>query len=123
MARVTWRDLSSDAIRYWEPRRLVYNALLTVVVVGCALADGRGLDRLLGLQNLLLFFVLAVLANVAYCAAYVVDLFLQSTHFRDARGSWRLFVASVGFTFAAVLAYFFTGALFSGLVVSASGVP
>jgi sensor histidine kinase regulating citrate/malate metabolism len=58
----------ANALRYWEPRRLIYNAVLGVVVVGQFLLawplsrEKMSLDLMLGL------FVLAVLANIAYCA-------------------------------------------------------
>jgi hypothetical protein len=28
-----WRDYLSNAIRYWEPRRILYNLLLAAIVV------------------------------------------------------------------------------------------
>jgi hypothetical protein len=37
----------------------------------------------LQLNMLLLVFILAVLANVAYCAAYVPDIFAQMSNLRD----------------------------------------
>ena len=107
METVTIRDMATDALRYWEPRRLVYNALLAGIVVACALVNATGASKFLDINNLLFLFVLAVLANVAYCAAYVVDLFLQFSHFRDQRWRWRLVIAAVGFTFAGILTYFF----------------
>jgi hypothetical protein len=54
-----------------------------------------------------------VLANVAYCAAYVPDVFAQMSSLRDSwlRYRWVLFV--VGLAFAAVLAHFWSLGLFS----------
>ena len=106
------RDMATDALRYWEPRRLLYNALLTAVVlvdVGLQWPLPRGV---INFNAVLGLFVLAVLANVAYCAAYVVDLFLQFTHYREQRRWWRAGVAIIGFTFAGVLAHFFAGGAF-----------
>jgi hypothetical protein len=65
------------------------------------------------LKNLLLFlFIMAVLANVAYCACYVVDVAAQVSDFRTIwlRYRWTLFV--VGVAFAGVLAYFFATGIF-----------
>jgi hypothetical protein len=61
----------------------------------------------------LFFFALAVLANVAYCACYVVDVAAQVSAFRDIwlRFRWALFL--VGIAFAGVLTYFFASGLFS----------
>ena len=64
-------------------------------------------------NTLLLLFVLAVLANVAYCAAYVPDVFAQMSSLRDSwlRYRWAVFV--VGLAFAAVLAHFWSLGVFS----------
>ena len=104
------RGMVTDALRYWEPRRLLYNGLLAGIVVVCNWPVSRqdlSFDSALGL------FLLAVLANVAYCAAYPVDLFLQISHFREQRRFWRAGVLTVGFAFAAVLTYVFSRAGFS----------
>jgi hypothetical protein len=63
-------------------------------------------------NSLLLIFVLAVLANVAYCAAYVPDVFAQMSTLRDSwlRYRWALFV--VGLAFAAVLTHFWSLGMF-----------
>jgi hypothetical protein len=97
------REIITDALRYWERRRLVYNALLAAivvvahVVVGWPAVGAALLDRALNL------FVLAVLANVLYCAAYVAHVFLQLSGFRAQRGRWRLALLVAGCAFAAVL--------------------
>ena len=36
--RVTLREVSTDAIRYWELRRLAHNAVLAAIVVGFLIA-------------------------------------------------------------------------------------
>jgi hypothetical protein len=110
---VQWRDYFGNAIRYWEPRRILYNVLLAVIVV-IHFVMGLPFSRtLLQFNTLLLLFVLAVLANVAYCAAYVPDVFAQMSSLRDSwlRYRWALFV--VGLAFAAVLTHFWSLGLFS----------
>jgi hypothetical protein len=58
--------------------------------------------------NVLLgFFFLAVLANVCYCAVYVVDLFVQFSGLRESWAKGRLPMLLVGTAFAAVIAHFF----------------
>jgi len=58
-------------------------------------------------------FILAVLANVAYCAAYPVDVVAQYSGFQAAwkRYRWLLFV--VGVVFAGIITRFFAVAMFS----------
>ena len=55
----------------------------------------------------------AGLANVAYCAAYVPDVFAQMSSLRDSwlRYRWALFM--VGVVFAAVLTHFWSLAMFA----------
>ena len=112
MADVSLREALSQAIRYWEPRRVLYNAVL-LVVVAAVFVMGLPISRSQLNVNLLLFlFVMAVLANVAYCACYVVDVAAQLSDIRAVwlRFRWALFV--VGLAFAGVLTYFFAFGLF-----------
>ncbi|MFC0679380.1 hypothetical protein ACFFGH_16210 [Lysobacter korlensis] len=102
----TQRVQTSDALHYWERRRLVYNAVLAVVV---ATVFGAHADRFLRNASPDLFlglFLLAVLANVMYCAAYPADLFVQRSGSQRALQWVRLSLFAIGTTFAAVLAQF-----------------
>src|SRR5437773_10013713 len=76
-------ELAADALRYWEPRRLIYNAVLLAVVGAHFIAGWPASRVFLARDPLLLFFLLAVLANIAYCAAYGVDLFVQFSGLRQ----------------------------------------
>ena len=112
METVQWRDFLSNAIRYWEPRRIAYNLLLVVVVV---IHFVRGLPfskTVLQFNTLLLLFILAVLANVAYCAAYVPDVFAQMSGVRDSWLRYRWVVFVLGLAFAAVLTHFWSLGMF-----------
>ena len=70
----------------------------------------------LSIDFVLVLFLLAVIANVAYCAAYLVDIFVQASGFNEIwqRSRWILFV--IGTTFAAVITRF----VVMGMFVSAS---
>lgn len=102
-----FREMATDALRYWEPRRLLYNVLLAAIVIAYFVSGLPESARTLTFNGILGLFVLAVLANVAYCAAYVVDIFGQLSQFRDRRDSWRFVILLVGFAFAATLTRFF----------------
>jgi hypothetical protein len=98
---------AANALRYWEPRRLVYNTVLAaVVVVHFALAWPASRDKL-SLDVLLGLFILAVLANIVYCAAYAADLFVQFAGLETAWRRGRMVLLIVGTCFAATLAHFF----------------
>jgi hypothetical protein len=102
----TLKERATDAIRYWEPRRLFYNAVLTVIVV-CYFAMGYPESKqFLVLDSVLALFLLAVLANVAYCVAYIVDIFAQTSEFRGLWGRYRWVVLIIGTTFAGIITRF-----------------
>jgi hypothetical protein len=97
---------AANALRYWEPRRLIYNgALAAVVCVHVALQWPASRDKL-SLDVLLGMFVLAVIANVAYCAAYAVDLFVQFSGLDAAWRVGRVVLLVVGTAFAAAITHF-----------------
>jgi GNAT superfamily N-acetyltransferase len=68
------RDLTTDALQYWERRRVFYNALLAVIVAAHFAAAWPHSQASLTLDATLGLFVLAVLANVAYSTVYVADV-------------------------------------------------
>jgi hypothetical protein len=112
MSDVTAREALSQAIRYWEPRRLLFNAILLIEVAAIFVSDLPGSRARLNLDLFLLLFVLAVLANVAYCTSYLVDVTVQLSAFRTTwlRYRWTLFL--IGVVFAGALTYFFSSGLF-----------
>ena len=81
-------EIAADAMRYWEPRRILYNLVLTGVVLAHFITAWPASRSLLAWDTLFQLIFLAVLANVCYCAA-------------------------VGIIFAAVIAHFFSTGLFS----------
>jgi hypothetical protein len=109
---ITFREALSGAVRYWEPRRLAYNAALAIVVGGAFVAGLPVSKRVISAEPLLLLFILSVLANVAYCGAYVPDLALQHTSFRAVWLRVRWIVLVVGTLMACALAYLFVARMF-----------
>ncbi len=107
-SRLSIREVLSDAIRYWEPRRIAYNVALALVVAGWAVVVWPRLRDGWSFEQLLALFVLAVLANACYCAAYIADIPMQYSSFREGwrRRRWALWL--VGTLFAMALAYFWT---------------
>jgi hypothetical protein len=77
----SWRKRISSAWRFWERRRLAYNLVLTVVVIGLFVQSWPHFrpvfTRSLWLPALAYMLFLAALGNICYCAAYPVDLVLQ----------------------------------------------
>jgi hypothetical protein len=96
------RQAFADAAQFWEPARLIYNSVLTAVVAVWIVASWPHFRPALTLQSLLLLAVLALMANLCYCAAYLLDIPLQRLMIGGKwvrRGLW-----SLGTLFAVILA-------------------
>jgi hypothetical protein len=104
----------ASGLRYWEPRRLIYNLVLVLVVAGHFVAALPQSWTRLTFDTLPLLFFLAVLANVCYCAVYIVDLFVQFSGLHLSWAKGRIVVLIVGTAFAAVIAHFFSTGIFTG---------
>jgi len=104
----------TNAMSYWEIRRIIYNAVLAAIVLGYFVANLPGSLQLVTADVIFILFILAVLANIAYCAAYLADIVAQMSGFRDLwlRLRWILFL--IGLVFASILTRWFTMGFFSG---------
>jgi hypothetical protein len=110
------RELIDNALCYWELRRIPYNLVLAAVVLGWVVMTWPHFRPALNFSSLLLLFVLAVLANVCYCAAYLVDLPLQYSSFRERWLRWRAALWVAGMLFATILAnYWIADEIFPAL--------
>ena len=113
MDGATLRNHATEAIRYWEPRRLIYNLALATVVAVTFWLQLPHAKSALTIDSVLWLFLLAVLANVAYCAAYIVDIFVQVSAFHEQWQQFRWLLFALGVAFAAVLSRYFAMALFA----------
>jgi hypothetical protein len=91
-------------MRFWELRRIPYNIVLATVVMVWVSATWPHFRPALNWSSLLLLFILALLANACYCAAYFVDIPMQLSSVSSVwrRGRWGLWL--LGMLFAIVLA-------------------
>ncbi|MGO9591147.1 MAG: hypothetical protein ACLP3K_14015 [Candidatus Acidiferrales bacterium] len=110
-AQALWQS-ATDAIRYWEPLRLVYNLALAIVVLSYFWIGYPASKSVLSLNLALIIFLLAVLANVAYCAAYVVDVFAQASGYRELWRRYRWTLFAIGTLFAGVITRFVAMGIF-----------
>jgi hypothetical protein len=101
---VSIRAVFGDALRYWEPRRVVYNLILSGVAAAWIVFSWPHFRESLTLQSLGIMLVLAVLANICYCAAYLLDIFLQYSPFQASWKRWRWTLWPAGMLFAILLA-------------------
>lgn len=88
------------AAKYWEPRRLPYNAVLTGVAVVWVVATWPHFRGAVTAEHMTALAVLALLANVCYCAAYLVEIPMSGSEMW-ARRRWGLWL--IGMVLAFVL--------------------
>jgi len=98
----TLREAFADAVRFWEPRRILYNSMLIAVVLLWVSLTWPHFQPALHLQPILALGVLALLANLCYCAAYLVEASMLGRNFWKNRHRWGLWI--VGTLFAILLA-------------------
>lgn len=87
----------ASAARYWEPRRLLYNLLLTVTAVLWFEAHWAAIRPALHLESVLALLVLAGLANLCYTAAYAVEAVFTQPATREwwLKRRWTLWAAGM----------------------------
>ncbi|MGB8644728.1 MAG: hypothetical protein WCF84_05790 [Anaerolineae bacterium] len=85
----TFGEILRDATRYWEYRRIAYNLVLVALVVVFVVRTWPHFQPALNLQSLPPLLILAAIANILYCAAYLADLPLQLSTFGGAYRRWR----------------------------------
>lgn len=107
-----WRSILTDALRYWEPRRLIYNAVLGVIVLLHWLDAQSASDMAYTHGHIMWLILYGVGANICYCAAYGVDIFLQLSDFRQTWLPWRWALLVLGILIAAVMAHLVCGPFF-----------
>ena len=114
MERAEFREYVTDAIEFWEPWRLLYNLSLAAVVIVYFAIHYPLSKATLTVDFCLGLFLLAVIANIAYCAAYIVDIFAQASGFREPWRRYRKILFVIGTLFAAIITRFVAMGMFSG---------
>lgn len=112
MTVATFKDSVTEAIRFWERGRILYNLALVAVVGAVFVFFWPHSREVLSVDLTQGLFLLAVLSNVAYCAAYPVDLFAQSSGYRATWLRIRWGLLAIGTLFACVIAQFFARSMF-----------
>lgn len=92
----------ADAARFWERRRVIYNLILVGVVLTWILALWPHFRPAMHWFPLLQLIVLGLIANAFYCAAYFVDIPMQSSGVGVQWRRWRWALWTIG-TLAAFL--------------------
>lgn len=99
-----FRGVLTDAFRFWELRRLLYNLVLVAVVLAWVAATWPHFRPMLVPNSLLLLAILGLIANVCYCAAYFVELPMQLSTLASIWKRWRWTLWVAGTLLAILLA-------------------
>ena len=89
-----------NAARFWEHRRLIYNAALTATALFWLFKDWTHFRPALNWYFLGVITVLALLANLCYCAAYLADVVIQNVLPDSKWNSSRWAIFTLGTLFA-----------------------
>lgn len=112
MEQLKLRTLVTDAIRFWEPLRLVYNVFLLLILLYFVVAKNAW--AVFGSSEFLAnCVVLAVMANIAYSFAYIPDLLLR---FSLLSGGAKRFGRWLIFAIGMVISYIFCSYIADELV-------
>ena len=103
------REMVTGMIRYWELRRIWYNLALVLLCVWWVVHTWPHFEPAMTLSNLGRILILAVIANVCYSSAYLVDLTLQASSFAPAWRRWRWLLWLAGTLFALLVATYWIG--------------
>jgi len=114
MERSDLREYATDAIKFWEPWRILYNLTLAAIVITYFALAYPASKSIITVDFCLGLFLLAVIANVAYCAAYIVDIFAQASGFREVWRRYRKTLFVIGTLFAAIITRFIAMGMFPG---------
>lgn len=107
-----FRESLTNAIRYWEKMRIFYNVVLLLVVAGCFAWNYSALGTKLSVNVFMSMILCGILLNVLYCSAYIVDVLVQMSEFRERWPKYRWVLFSIGTTFAAILTRFWSLSVF-----------
>lgn len=91
---------------------MIYNIVLAGIVVICFAIRYPASKSTISVDFVLFLFLLAVLANVAYCAAYPVDVFVSASGYRWQWQKYRWVVFLIGLLFASIITRFFALGMF-----------
>lgn len=99
-----FRQELARSAKFWEPRRLPYNLVLSAVVIIWIVASWPHFRPMPVPNALLLLAVLAFLANLCYTTAYLLELPVLHTPLRAFWIRWRWSVWVLGTLLAVLLA-------------------
>jgi hypothetical protein len=89
-------EVVRDAIRYWERQRVFYNLAMAALACLVVARTWPHFQPALRWSSVPPLVVLALIANVLYCAAYVPDLAVTEPGARETWRRWRWVLFAAG---------------------------
>ncbi|MBI3537517.1 MAG: hypothetical protein HY070_08185 [Chloroflexi bacterium] len=96
-------ELFRDAIHFWEPRRIFYNAILALIFIGWIVLTWPHFSPPVSSEAVPFLIFYAIAANLCYTAAYLAEIPLQFSKLGATRERFRLGLWLVGTLFAILL--------------------
>ncbi len=104
-----FRESIREAIRFWEPRRLWYNLALAGLCLVWVIRTWPHFRPAVVIPHLPELLALIGLANLCYCAAYLVEISVPDPSARDNWHRWRWGLWVAGTLFALLVAQYWIG--------------
>ena len=104
--------VTTDAIKFWEKNRIIYNIILAVIVIGFIIYGSFNGSEINIIDTVVSLFILAVIANVLYTAAYIPDLFVQLSEFRETWLKYRWILFLIGLILASLYTIMISHSMF-----------
>ena len=98
------QEIVTDALRFWEKSRLLYNGVLTVIALGFWIVSVFTGTSPSFVNTVFSLFFLAIIANLFYCFAYIADVFVQFSAYQTLWRKYRWILLAFGTFLAAILA-------------------
>ena len=104
-------EIITNALRYWESRRIRFNVLLIILAFGRFLFSGTHLPTVSFFKSSPYLFLFLIQANLAYCLCYLPDVFVQLSEFRSLWLRRRFWIYGLVLLYSCIVIFQQAGAL------------
>lgn len=91
-----FHEALKGAVRWWETRRILYNLAMTALACLVVVRTWPHFRPAIRWSSVPPLVVLALIANVLYCAAYVPELMMIDADWRERWRKWRWALFTLG---------------------------
>jgi len=106
------KDIITDSIKFWESGRLIYNGVLVLIVIGYFCTSVIQGKPVFFIEYFISLLIMALIANILFCTAYIIDIFVQVSAFQTIWRKYRWILLLTGILIATVFACLASDSLF-----------